>query len=77
MLHLACGWPKTPLGTALPAEGAVERPHIARYPPCTPNPITHPPPSRRALRLGGSGPPPPAAALCLWGVLASLYRQKL
>ena len=28
------------------------------------------------LLLGGSGSPP-AAALCLWGVLASLYRQQL
>jgi len=40
-----------------------ERPHTARYPPCT---------------KGMADPlPPPAAALCLWGVLASLYRQQL
>ena len=43
--------------------GWLERPHSARYPPCTTKLMADPPPSSSALLLGGSGPPPSSSAL--------------
>ena len=39
------------------AVASLERPHTARYPPCTPKPMADPPPppSSRALSVGGAG----------------------
>ena len=38
-----------------------ERPHTARYPPCTSKVMADPPPSSRALVLGGAGISVPTA----------------
>ena len=35
-----------------------ERPHIARYPPCTPKPMADPPPQQQRSAAGGVRPPP-------------------
>ena len=51
---------------------AVERPHTARYPPCTSKAMAAPPPSSSALLLGGSGPPPSRSALPVGGASISV-----
>ena len=55
----------------------LERPHTARYPPCTPKPMADPPPAAALCCWGGRDPPPSSSALPVGGAGISVYRQQL